>query len=167
MINGGPTYAPTMENFISESTAPTVALMTENLLKIYDLSQAEYVEEYRNARILPNENVSRFAQRYKSLFMKAYLVSELSLGEKRLLVEGFLDALPPSDAKLLRIIAEPSELLDIDKIAQRASRTVRRTVPTDVSVNAIRIPSDDAHHTQTVSSFRAYKKLWIERKQSS
>ena len=131
VINGGP-YAPAMETYISESTAPTVTLMCQQLLKIYDYTQAEYVAEFKSATILPGENVARFAQRLKSLFMKAYKVSgspsELSVGERRLLVESFLDALPHSDGRLLRLVATQSELLDVDKLAIRASRTIRRTV---------------------------------------
>ena len=99
--------------------------LNKALLNHYDMTPSEYIEEFKYAQIKPNESICQLAIRLKSLFMKAYGSTTLSLGEKRILCEQFLECLPQLDQRLLKTIATPTELCNIDQLAMRASRTAR------------------------------------------
>ena len=44
-------------------------------------------------------------------------------GERRMLVEQFLEGLPYSESSTLKLVATDSEMLDVDQLALRASRS--------------------------------------------
>ena len=118
-------YAEQLEEFIAKKPG-NIESVIKRLLKLYDKSFSEYYDEFKSAVPYPNEPLLQFAQRLKSLYKRSRNdESPITAAEERILVEQFLDALSYDDARLLRICATPDEMLSLDSIALRASRSVR------------------------------------------
>ena len=119
-----------MDNLTGE---PTMANLIK-AVKLCDKHTSEYMTEYRNLVKSPLESYQAFAQRLRSTYCKGVgsNASTLTACEQKLLVETFLNSLEPSSANIIRIVADESELSNLSKIAERASR-----MPKSKSVNTL------------------------------
>ena len=88
-----------------------------------------------------------FGHRLKSLYIKSRGMksTKLSIGEETLLVEHFLDSLSTDNRKLLKLVCDPGELVNLDLMCKRASRIV----PAKCSITAIASQEDEPMQTES------------------
>ena len=113
-----------IDNYTLQTSEVTVDGLCKELILKLDRQPAEYIADFKSAQKGSTESYSAFAHRLLQLYKKGtQQTGELGEGEKRLLVEQFLDSLPFSEASTLKLIATEEELKNIDALALRASRT--------------------------------------------
>ena len=126
-------FSSVMNEFVHDQGNENASLenVLNYVLKIYDKTEDEYYSEFGSAEPYPNEPMMAYATRLKSLYKKGrgQNSESLSSGEKRIIAERFLESLPSSEGSLLRIVADAAERFDVDKLAARASRCVRKRFP--------------------------------------
>ena len=129
-----------------------VEKLCQNLIKKLDKQPSEYISDFKSATKAASESHSAYAHRLKKLFKKGTeTTGKMGQGECRLLVEQFLEGLPHSEATTLKLVANDEEMLDVDLLALRASRSgkPRKTVSSvAVSKPAPKTPDLKPQHTE-------------------
>ena len=129
-----------------------VEKLCQNLIKKLDKQPSEYISDFKSATKAATESHSAYAHRLKKLFKKGTeTTGKMGQGECRLLVEQFLEGLPHSEATTLKLVANDEEMLDVDLLALRASRSgkPRKTVSSvAVSKPAPKTPDSKPQNTE-------------------
>ena len=116
-----------IDNFLDEhtdATNRTVEKLCQALVTKLDKRPSEYITEFKTTSKLPSESYSAYAHRLKELYKKGTeCAGAMGQGERRLLVEQFLEGLPYSESSTLKLVASDKEMLDVDQLALRASRS--------------------------------------------
>ena len=104
-----------------------------------DKRPSEYITEFKSATKSPYESYSAFAHRLKELYKKGTeCEGTMGQGERRLLVEQFLEGLNYSESMTLKMVATDAEMLDVDQLALRAARSGKPKK----TINTIALQSD-------------------------
>ena len=104
------------------------------LLSHLGRQENEYLQEFATIQKEPLENHNTFALRVQRLYVLGTGEgAAISDRDKKLIVEAFLKGLPNSEQSALRLVASDAEMLDVNALAKRASRSAR----TQTAVNAV------------------------------
>ena len=137
------------ENKDKDATDRTVEKLCQNLIKKLDKQPSEYISDFKYATKAANESHSAYAHRLKKLFKKGTEnTGKMGQGECRLLVEQFLEGLPHSEATTLKLVANDDEMLDVDLLALRASRSGKPRKP----VNSLSKPNSPESQPETTEN---------------
>ena len=117
-----------IDNFLEEQKNTPTNITIDNLCKTLntklDKRPSEYITEFKAATKSPNESYNAFAHRLTELYKKGTETKgNMGSGEKRLIVEQFLEGLPYAESSTLKMVATDAELLDVDQLALRAARS--------------------------------------------
>ena len=119
-----------IDNYLQETEESAVTLkgLCETLNKRLDKCPSEYITEFKMATKGSTESYSAYAHRLRELYKKGTGMEggKMGPGEKRLLVEQFLEGVPFSESATLKLVATDEEMLDVDALALRASRSGKR-----------------------------------------
>ena len=92
-----------------------------------DRTPSEYLFLFQSATKRPAESYAAFSMRLKRLYLSSSggnnSGSQLTEGEKSILVERFLSGLPANESTALRMVATDRESKDVELLAKRASRS--------------------------------------------
>ena len=116
-----------IDNYFQETDETDINL--EGLCKVLnqklDKRPSEYITDFKMATKGATESYSAYAHRLRELYKKGTELADgkMGSGEKRLLVEQFLEGIPYSESSTLKLVATDAEMMDVDALAIRASRT--------------------------------------------
>ena len=117
-----------IDKYFESHSSDESKIKVEELCKVLntrlDKRPSEYITDFKAATKAPNESYSAYAHRLKELYKKGTeCACTMGQGERRLLVEQFLEGLPYSESATLKLVATDAEMLDVDELALRASRS--------------------------------------------
>ena len=143
-----------IDNYLTENESPSVQGLCEALTTKLDKRPSEYISEFKSATRGPSESYTAYAHRLRELYKKGTeTTGKMNSGEKRLLVEQFLEGIPYSESSTLKLVASDEEMLDVDALAKRAARTSKpreavTTIAENTQLNLDTLPESNPHNEE-------------------